>query len=810
MVPLAKSWLAKAIVASASLAVAVTPALGQGPSASRSPKAAVRLVPSVDAVAPGLSFDVAIAYTIADEWHTYWKNPGDSGAPPEVSWTLPDGFTVGELRFPAPYRVEIGAGSNPLVTYALDGEPVLLATVTAPGDLEPGGTVLIGAKVGTLLCHEVCISESASISFSLPVVADAGAVQPANAELFEAAAQQVPPADGKGKFVSVSASTSVGSAEIGDEFEIAVTVDIKPGHHIQSNRPYIPGLIATEAIWEPTPGVEFSPPVYPKAHERFDKALGAKLSEFAGQPVIRIPVKVSEEATGTSLRLAGIVTAQACSDRTSRCFPPETVAWSTAVELIGAPPAKARTGDSAVALASTAAAPDSSAEASDDTMGLPLMLLLAFVGGVILNVMPCVWPVLSIKVLSFVQQAHDEPKRVLRLGLLFALGILVSFWLLGVVAAAASAASGGATWGTQFSSPTFVIVMIGVLYVFGLSLFGVFEINLPGAASNSLSAASAREGYAGSFVKGMLATVLATPCTAPLLGTAVAAAFNQPASIIMLTMSMIGLGMGLPYVILAANPKWLSFLPRPGAWMDTLKQFTGFLLIGVVIWLLYLLGRLLGANGVVAMIAFMAFLGLACWMYGKIKLTWSVPARLVGTLAAVAVVLIGGWVAQAYVYSPPEETSWSASSGDGLPALPTAEDWSVKTPWIPHRQGLDKQIASQGHTVFVNYTATWCTKCFVQKQTVLETEAIRNKMRELGVVPLKADFTRKPVWLVKELKGYGQAGVPANVIIPAGKPDQPIVMPVSFSVDDLREKLDQAGPSQPAPADEGGDDPSHV
>lgn len=773
--------------------------LRAAPPGASPPKAAVGLVPSVSAVAPGASFDVAVAYELADDWHIYWKNPGMSGGPPRVEWRLPQGFRAGELRFPAPYRLESGPSDFKIVTYVHEGKPVLLATLTAPGDLAPGSRVTIAAKVTTLVCKDKCITESQSLSFELPAVADVSSVEPANKELFERAAERIPPANGRGKFITVAASPSVESVRMGGRFEVSVTVDIKPGYHVQSNRPYIAGLIPTEAIPEPAIGAGFDKPVYPEAKVTIDKRLGMKLSEFHGRPVIRIPVEVTEEAVGGSLELAGIVIAQACEDRTGRCFAPETVAWSANVALVDAPPAAVASSDDG--LGGEFAEPPA---ATDSSMSLPVMLLFALLGGVILNITPCVLPVISIKVLSFVQQAHDDPRRVLRLGLLFGVGILVSFWLLGVFvvatkAAAAKAGVGGATWGAWFSYPEFVIAMIVILFIFGLSLFGVFDINLPGSAAAKLSAASMREGYAGAYLKGMLATALATPCTAPLLGTAIAVAFTQSNVVIMLAMTAIGVGMALPHVLLAARPAWMRFLPKPGPWMESFKQFMGFLLMGTVIWFLWVLRDLMGADGVVATGAFLTFLGLACWVYGKINLTWSAAAKSVGTAAVVAIALLGGWFAYGWMYSPPEAFGQFGSSEGGLPRLPGPTDWNGKTPWVHHRPGLHQKLATRGHTVFINYTATWCLKCQIEKKTVLEADVIHGKMRELGVVPIKADFTRRPDWIAEEMGTYGRNALPLNVILPAGKPDQPIILPELLTKRTVLEKLEEAGPSRAAP-----------
>jgi thiol:disulfide interchange protein len=237
-------------------------------------------------------------------------------------------------------------------------------------------------------------------------------------------------------------------------------------------------------------------------------------------------------------------------------------------------------------------------------------------------------------------------------------------------------------------------------------------------------------------------------------------------------MTAIGLGMALPYTVLSANPQWLKFLPKPGPWMETFKQFTGFLLVGVVIWLLWVLGKLRGADGIVCTVVFMTALGLAAWLYGKIGLTWSSKAKLTGSLGVVVIAVVGGWLAYGYL---------SGQAG--------------KIAWVEHKPGLHKELAAEGHTVFINYTAAWCTKCLLEKKTVIETDAVRRKLRELGVVPIKADFTQQQPWVAEELKSYGRAGVPLDVVLPAGQPDNPIVLPEMMTQSMLLKALDQAGPS---------------
>ena len=299
------------------------------------PRAPVKLVSSVTAVAPGGSFDLALAYDLANEWHIYWKNPGDSGAPPIAKWDLPPGFAVGELRFPTPRRYESGPADFRLVTYVLDGKPALLVRITAPEDLEVGSQVTLAASVTTLVCKDACLVETQQVSVKLSVVADA--VKPANEKLFQAAQKEIPPAGGKGKYITVSARPSVDSVEVGGSFDVEVTIHIKPKHKIQSNKPGA-FFIPTEVLLEPSAGVGLGEFVYPKPKEKIDKALKIKLSTYAGKPVVKVPIKkVTKEARGDRLKLSGIVIAQACQAREGgQCFPPEAVAWSTSVRLVGA------------------------------------------------------------------------------------------------------------------------------------------------------------------------------------------------------------------------------------------------------------------------------------------------------------------------------------------------------------------------------------------------------------------------------------------------------------------------------------------
>lgn len=807
----------------------------EGPtSETPAPKVEVRLLADRTAVVPGGSVEVGLAFRIPKEWHIYWRYPGDSGKPPEVEWHLPPGARVSPLRFPVPRRhVERGG----LVTYVLEDEPVLLATVDVPEQARAGTTFRIEADVVWLVCKEQCVLQSRRLSLELPVVAEASRVEPANADVFEAARYALPKPASQAQYARISASFDRRSIGPREEGTVVLTVALKPHMHAQSNTP-AEGFIPTEVFVDPPPGVEVVDIRYPPARVREDRYLG-RLSEYVGTIRIEIPIRTWRGVTPDDNLFEGVLVYQVCDERTGQCFAPEALEWSVALPIRTDTVAQSFGEDSVAAPAAQvpgegtppgarSAQPGTSAEdkraippqasgttgaasqgvAAEGGRGTPArsegtarvglwgMLLGGFLGGLILNIMPCVLPVISIKVLSFVQQAGESRARVVRLGLTFALGILVSFWVLGAVVIGVRAAGGGFAWGSQMQSPVFVIVMASVMFVFALMLFGVFTLSLPGRAMTAMSAAEAREGYAGAFAKGVLATVLATPCTAPFLGAAAGYAFVQPPASVMAFMTAVGAGLAFPYLVLTVVPQWLRFLPRPGPWMERFKQFTGFLLLATVVWLLWILGRLAGVDALVATLAFLCVLGLACWLIGQVGpgtpalRGWFVHA------AAVALVLIGADVI--FRRAVDLDAAMAATAGAADPRRPDGAGGIVWRAWEP---GLPERLAAEGYTVYVDFTADWCLTCKTNKKVALETREVEDAFRRLGVVALKADFTRPNAAIQRELRRFGRAGVPLNVIYPAGRPDEVIVLPEVLTPSVVLSRLREAGPSR-APAGE--------
>lgn len=400
--------------------------------------------------------------------------------------------------------------------------------------------------------------------------------------------------------------------------------------------------------------------------------------------------------------------------------------------------------------------------ASAQTGGLLKFLLFGFIGGFILNLMPCVLPVISLKIFGFIQHAGDDRRKILGNGVAFAAGIFAWFIALALLMIGLKAAGHQITWAFQFTNPFFVVAMSAVVLVFALNLFGVFEITLPAAAATGLLGWSAREGYAGSFFQGVFATVLATPCTAPFLGSALGFAFAASAGIILLMFVSIAAGMSAPYLLLTMQPAWLRFLPRPGAWMVRVKQFMGFLLVATLLFLLWVLGAERGPEAMVWTSAFLLVLSIACWLYGSFSTPLaSMLQRSIVFVVILVLVLGSGWYFLGQKFSATQTTASSLTKSDWLPFTP---------------ERLQSELA-QGHTVFVDFTAAWCITCKFNEASVLESAAVKSAFERSGVVKMKADWTNADPVITKTLQQFGRVGVPLYVLYPAATPNQPIVLP---------------------------------
>ena len=393
--------------------------------------------------------------------------------------------------------------------------------------------------------------------------------------------------------------------------------------------------------------------------------------------------------------------------------------------------------------------------------GLLKLLLFGFIGGFILNLMPCVLPVISLKIFGFIQHAGDSRGRIFGNGLAFTAGIFAWFIGLALLMVGLKSAGHEITWAFQFTNPYFVVAMSAVVLVFALNLFGVFEITLPAAATTGLLGWSAREGYAGSFFQGVFATVLATPCTAPYLGTALGFAFAQSAGIILLMFVAIAAGMSAPYLLLSAQPAWLRFVPRPGPWMVRVKQFMGFLLLATLLFLLWVIGVARGIDAAIWVSAFLLALSIGCWLFGSFSTPAASGKQRSIVLGLVLVLVLSSGL---YCIGQKFRASKIASSL-------TTEGW---IPFSPKR--VQNELA-HGHSVFVDFTAAWCITCKFNEASVLESAAVKSAFARYGIVKMKADWTNADPVVTKTLKQFDRVGVPLYVLYPATAPNQPIVLP---------------------------------
>lgn len=397
--------------------------------------------------------------------------------------------------------------------------------------------------------------------------------------------------------------------------------------------------------------------------------------------------------------------------------------------------------------------------------GLVQALCFAFLGGLILNVMPCVLPVISLKIFGFVSEAGEEPRKIVRLALAFVAGVLASFLVLAVVVCGLKAAGGQIGWGFQFQDYRFIFVLSLLIFVFALNLFGVFEFSVSARATGRLAHLASGEGYGSAFFQGVFATVLATPCTAPFLGTASAFAFAQPAPVTVLIFLAIGAGLAAPYLLLACSPRGLRFLPKPGVWMLKVKQFFGFLLLATLLWLIWIAGQFRGVQGIVTLSAALLVLALLAWIKGSF-------------------------------WTPVASRASKAWAGAGMLATLALAFFTYQAVTAPSRlvwrefnpQTLDLALAS-GRPVFVDFTADWCITCKANERFAIDTPAVRDAFNRKNVVTLRADWTHGDEAITALLKQYGRAGVPMYLYYPGGRERPPVLLPELISSQTVLEAL---------------------
>jgi thiol:disulfide interchange protein len=654
-----------------------------------------RLVSEVQSLSPGQVFWVALELDIKDGWHTYWRNPGDSGEATKLAWQLPPGFTAGGIVWTTPHRFVIA----PLVNYGYAKHAVHLVQITAPKDLKTGTPVALAAKASWLVCSDVCIPEDANLQLTLPVSAQTGAPDPKEAALFTAARSELP-----------SAQPAPTTARIqGDQLVITLGKE-----------------------WGPTLSQIKSLEFFPYDEGSIEYSVAQVLTR--SQDAVELSMKVGYQPPKAGL-IRGVLMATEQTGAQSDTLPIEIAA-----DFSGAGAAPVKAAPQFAPLPRSLKEPEHS---------LPTLLLFAVLGGLILNLMPCVFPVLSIKALNVMEQAKKHPAEVRAKGLVFAAGVIVSMLCLAGVLLALRAGGEQLGWGFQLQSPLFVTLLVYLLLAVGLNLSGVFEVGggLAGVGDNLTQG----DGYSASFFTGVLATLVATPCSAPFMAPAVGAALTQAPINALCIFAALGIGISLPFVLLSFAPWMRGVLPKPGAWMDTLKQVFAFPVYATAAWLLWVVAQETSPFGLGAALAGTILVALAAWSFQKARSSAGARKATVLTTAAISLILA--------VLLPIRFADVAAAAPGNTTAR--SQDSDV---WVPYSAARVEELNAAGKPLLVNFTASWCLTCMVNERNAFADDAVQKIFRDRKVTLMKGDWTNRDPAITKALAAFGRAGVPLYVV----------------------------------------------
>lgn len=695
-----------------------------------------------EGITPGQSFWLGLKLEHEPDWHTYWKNAGDSGLPTELQWQLPDGLSAGEIQWPVPHALRVG----PLVNYGYEKTVLLPIPVKVSPDFKApaSGMVDIHLSANWLICRVECIPESGEFTLQIP----AQGTTAANSDAFlKAQAQQPVALNGNGK-ASIDPGNSQGDNKVVDD-------------RISLRIPGLPASLKGKTL-------EF----YPENAETFKHAAepGKDWQQrWDGDTWLAEKLPLSDLRGETPKQLA-VVIALPVAERAAAMDKGEPIAWRSVLDtegqwtpatLASVSPALAAALEANKANASTTAP----APAAASSGSLWAALLGGLIGGLILNLMPCVFPVLAIKVLGFA--GHGQNQRAQRLGgLAYAAGVILSFVALGALLLSLRAAGQQLGWGFQLQSPIVVALLAALFTVLGLNLAGLFEFGnmLPGR----IASAQARNPMADSFLSGVLAVAIASPCTAPFMGASLGFAIDMPSAQALTVFAALGVGMALPYVLAAFIPAVVRWLPRPGAWMQTFRHAMAFPMFATVVWLVWVLGHQSGMDAAAALLALLLVLAALIWALG-------LHGKSRAILSTLAVLLALGI---AY-YAAPMITAPAASPAQAE----SGERWQ---PWSAEKV---QSLQAAGQPVFVDFTAAWCVTCQVNKRTTLSSADVMDAFAQRKVQLMRADWTRQDPTITQTLHALGRSGVPVYVLYAPGK--APVVLSELLSKGEVLAALSQ-------------------
>ena len=719
------------------------PAMAQGTPGAVVQTAEVRaelIAHAPEGTDPGKPVWVGLQLTHQSGWHTYWKNPGDSGLATTLNWTLPVGVMAGEIAWPVPHKINIGTLTN----YGYEGTVLLPVPLTiTPGFKPPllGNNLEIRLKASWLVCRQECIPQDGEFAIQVPVQGSTAL----HSATFLAASDQVPKdiQEAKG-----SAATSTAQVQ-GQRLMLEV-------HGLPA------ALRGKPLIWFPE-----TPEVLNNAAQaaKGDEPLGThSWSQSWDGPLWRADLPLSPERAKSPELMSFVLVPE--GDKTSPMA--DRQAWRVQTQVQGPWPALPNRAEVSPALAAAlqANAEAAQTQGAGSSASLWVTLMGALLGGLILNLMPCVFPVLAIKVMGFAQHADD--RRAHRLsGWAYTAGVLLSFLALGAVMLALRAAGEQLGWGFQLQSPPVVAGLAVLFTLIGLNLAGVFELGqfLP----SRLASLQAKHPTVNAFFSGVLAVAVASPCTAPFMGASLGVAIGLPATQALMVFATIGVGMALPYLVASLVPAAARALPRPGAWMDTLRRLLAFPMLATVVWLVWVLGQQSGIDGASTLLALL--LEVSFWVWALSLKQW---ARWL--LTAVATTIL----------------AWTLWAWGPLLTQQTAENLPINTPsngweaWSPDKVS---SLTTAGRPVFVDFTAAWCVTCQYNKKTTLANAQLLADFEARQVALLRADWTRRAPLITRALASLGRNGVPVYVLYRQNQ--APLIFSEVLSVNEVRSALAQ-------------------
>lgn len=804
---------------------------------------------------------IQVRAVLAPSWHIYAVDQDGGPGPTKIILPATDQVRLtGDFRPDKPPKVrKVEFFDTPLREHY--GEVTWTAPVELSAGVDPEKLKLEAQFDGQICNDDVGCKPIFGKKIELVFGGFIGAAKAPPAEA-KPAAPEVPASTGEFRAprsrVSLQGHVEPSGVAPGGKLRLAITASLDSGWHIYAYAPRDPQLVAKPtliALTEPATWTLGSVAASQAPIVKQADGEQPAVSYHEGSVTWTAELTVPADAAAGEHSLAGIVGYQTCTD--TGCDRPLAARFAATVSVgspaggerrplafsadryaeaatlaaaansaeaspapttppsaasPAAPPTEApATAASPVPSSSTApaaaeAAPTSPPNANGQT-SLPLVLVYAFLGGLILNVMPCVLPVIGLKIMAFVQQAGESRAKVLALNVWYALGLISVFLVLATLLVVWNVG-----WGEQFSSEGLTITLAAIVFAMGLSFLGVWQLPIPGfAMGDTATELAEKEGPAGAFAKGIITTILATPCSGPGMAIALAYCQGKPPSVVYTIFAMVGLGMASPYLMIGAFPKFLKLLPRPGVWMETFERLMGLVLLGTVI---YLLSFTDWAN-VLPAVALLLGVGAACWWIGQIPITSEFPVRLRGWLAGTAVVTLSALLAftgkttirgsevyglrgimehrlDKYV----QQQAALHPGGDDILNSPEITQHTTAIRWLPYSERRLDRLTSDKRTVLVDFTADWCLTCKTLEATVLNTQEIRDVLRDNGVVTLQADWTDGDAEISRKLESLGSKQVPVVAIFPAGRAQEPIVLRGFYTKSTLLQKLQDAGPSQ--------------